>query len=346
MGVGSSGVQAAKPPPIFLPPMANRLTDTTIWKNQKWFKRLPILYKLTWKYLTDVCDQAGIWKIDIPELIDDLGIDEFDLSDFIKKCNFDLDKKTGKQIDRKRILQFDVNHIWITGFMTFQYGGKTKVLNYTNLSVRGSEKILKSLNLWELGLMEHYFSITDKPLQAPSSDIKPLEAHKDKEKDKDNTITLTTIGNDNTVSKVESNYLEEVEEPIVDDGTLSPKMLACFKRNFPEYQIDFDNDYKNCIELAKKIAKFKNWKVASVVNGKMDDCLKSWETIVLWVKDDDYYSNLSLAFLNKQWSGLIQKMSKNKKNGTHKQVSSSKSAGTEKLLGILKDDLTTNQFNG
>jgi len=194
--------------------MANRLTDTTIWKKQKWFKKLSVTHKLAWKYLTDECDHAGVWKIDISELLDDLGLDDFDLEQFLLSCNKDFDKKNGKAIKRERITQVDEDHLWITGFMMFQYGGKAKIISLANNAVPSAIKILKAFNLFDLGISLKYFRFEfDENTEAASSPhekeptpfvnsatplantsspsippSKPLEGAKDKDKDKDKDI--------------------------------------------------------------------------------------------------------------------------------------------------------------
>ncbi len=190
--------------------MANRLTDTTIWKKQRWFKKMPILYKLGWKYLTDECNHAGIWKIDLSELLEDLGVDEFDFSDFLEHCNKDFDKKTGKGVIRQRIMQFSEDFVWITGYMTFQYGGKTQIIKTNNNAVPSAIEILKSFNLYELGIKMKYFQVEEKQrgskgveggsggYDPEGSPFKGAEGGKDKDiyKDKDKvcikTLPITT----------------------------------------------------------------------------------------------------------------------------------------------------------
>ena len=180
--------------------MANRLTDTTICKKQKWFKKLSIEHKLAWKYLTDECNHAGVWKIDLSELLDDLGLDDFEFEEFISCCNCDFDKKTGKGIKRERIMKINDDYVWVTGFMNFQYGGKTNIIHVGNNAVISAVKLLKSLKLYDLGIKMGYFIVEADntpskpfkalptpsdpltPLQSPS---KPFEPHKDKDKEKD-----------------------------------------------------------------------------------------------------------------------------------------------------------------
>lgn len=158
--------------------MANRLTDTTIWKKQKWFKKLPIQYKLAWKYLTDECNHAGIWKIDISELMEDLGVDDFDFDDFLDRCNKDFDKQTGKGINRQRVMNFKDGYVWITGFMTFQYGGKTQKIGTSNFAVKSAFEILNSFNLYDIGIMMKYFELElPKGAEGASGGLKGAKPH-------------------------------------------------------------------------------------------------------------------------------------------------------------------------
>lgn len=158
--------------------MANRLTDTTIWKKQKWFKKLPIKYKLAWKYLTDECNHAGIWKIDISELMEDLGVDDFDFDDFLDRCNKDFDKQTGKGINRQRVMNFKDGYVWITGFMTFQYGGKTQKIGTSNFAVKSAFEILNSFNLYDIGIMMKYFELElPKGAEGASGGLKGAKPH-------------------------------------------------------------------------------------------------------------------------------------------------------------------------
>jgi hypothetical protein len=192
--------------------MANRLTDTTIWKKQKWFKKMPVLHKLAWKYLTDECNHAGVWKIDLSELLEDLGLDDFDFDAFLDCCNKDFDKKTGKGMVRQRVMKFNEDYVWVTGFMTFQYGGKTQIIKPNNNAVPSAIEILKSFKLYDLGIKMKYFQMEDKttpskplkggqsPLDPVVSPLKPLEGGKDKDiyKDKDK-VDNNTLTNTNTV---------------------------------------------------------------------------------------------------------------------------------------------------
>lgn len=174
--------------------MAKRLTDSNIWKSQKWFRKLSPIHKLVWKYITDLCDHAGVWKIDIGELLDDLNIDQFDLKIFIDACNCDFDKLSGQKIFRERIMPVGREYVWVTGFITFQYGNQAQQIDAKNSIVVSALKILKALNLYELGISKQFISYSIPPLDpGVTPGIPPLDPTKarDKDKDKDKTINVS-----------------------------------------------------------------------------------------------------------------------------------------------------------
>lgn len=151
--------------------MPKRYTDTNIWKTQKWFKKLSILHKLTWKYLVDACDHAGIWKIDVGELCDDLGVEEFDLDEFIEQCNLDYSKQKGSRISRERIVKIKDDHLWITGAIGFQFGDKNGRVPGKSQIVNSALKILISFDILEVALDKKLFSVVDRTLPNPSEDL-------------------------------------------------------------------------------------------------------------------------------------------------------------------------------
>ena len=147
--------------------MPKRLTDSNIWKSQKWYRRLSPLHKLAWKYLTDLCDHAGVWKIDIGDLVDDLGIENFDLNQFMDACNSDYDKMTGQKIFRERIVYVGIEYIWLTGFISFQYGNSVQKIDIKNSIVTSALKILKSLGLYEICVSKEFIFFNEAPPSPP-----------------------------------------------------------------------------------------------------------------------------------------------------------------------------------
>jgi uncharacterized protein YdaU (DUF1376 family) len=101
------------------------------------------------------------------------------------------------------------------------------------------------------------------------------------------------------------------------------EMAKVFLDEIPGYFFDKDTDYSACLQIAYNIAAMKKWSKAEVVNGRMQETIDSWKTIVLFIKTDDWLKNRSLADIGqiKEWQRLVLKM-KNINNGTSKQQSS------------------------
>jgi hypothetical protein len=95
-------------------------------------------------------------------------------------------------------------------------------------------------------------------------------------------------------------------------STLVTDMIKIFKERNPSYPIDADAHYPQVLQIAYRIAKMKGWEQRDVLNGKMNDTLKSWTTIVDFILTDDWLTTRGLIDLNtnKEWDRLILKMTK------------------------------------
>lgn len=277
--------------------MAKRYTDTTIWKKQRWFKKLPPIYKLAWKYITDTCDHAGILKIDFSEFVDDLGLEEFDILDFIKQCNTDFDKSNGKKIERDRIKLLKNNTVWITGFLKFQYESKDDVHIKTLAPVVFSAlTILDNYGLFNEGLSKGYFSLSepfDKGYKRKKKSSEESEKGDDGTKDKVKVITIKKEG-------------------------ICHDMIKSFKKTFTGYYSDEDVDLPAAYKIAKHIAKKNGLDEASIVNGSKDFILSEWAKVLDFTKEHSLYSNFAIQDLEKKWTGVIQSMSANNTRKTNK----------------------------
>ena len=184
--------------------MAKRFCDTDLWKTQRWFRKLPALDKLAFCYIKDLCDYAGVWKIDCSDLIEDLGLTDFNIDTFVSSINTEYDKMTGQKSVKERVKLVNNNMLWLTGFVQFQYEGKDKIISYKVNAVRGALWILyntkinpsepfrtipnpsEQLSLLEYGI-KHFHIKVKEPLPVFVEGLRTLM---DKDKDKDN-ISLT-----------------------------------------------------------------------------------------------------------------------------------------------------------
>lgn len=87
--------------------MARRFTDSKKWRNE-WFRTLGAQAKLTWVYLCDECDKAGVIQIDY-------GLASFQLG-------FKITEKVLSDWFGAKIYFFDGDRILIRQFFEFQYG--------------------------------------------------------------------------------------------------------------------------------------------------------------------------------------------------------------------------------
>jgi uncharacterized protein YdaU (DUF1376 family) len=135
--------------------------------------------------------------------------------------------------------------------------------------------------------------------------------------------------NINTIIKqlVERLNIEVPENEKKYTTMLVVKMFQAFLDENPDYFHHKETDYAACLQIAYHIAGMKKWSKHDVINGKMGDCLNSWQSIIQYIKDDKWFSGRSLSDLSsvKEWQRLTQQMSKHTTNGkstTTKQSSS------------------------
>lgn len=272
--------------------MAKRFTDTNIWKNQKWFRRLTPINKLFWRYLTDACDHAGVWKIDYLTITEDLGIEDFSITEFIDSCNQDFDKLTGKPLLKERVILVGESHLWLTGFIQFQYENKQKTVNPKVAVIKSALEILEGLSILKQGLDKGYIRLAE-PLS------KGYQTLKDKDRDKD--------------------VLEEEgagEETSDSDQTgVCWLMLAEFKKQNPNYQHD-QSDFPALAQIAFKIAKMQGYTKHSVTHENKEVVASDWANILSRIRNDPYYGTKDISFLNKDWKSLTLKtIAPKNKNG-------------------------------
>lgn len=144
--------------------MAKRFTDTEIWKKQRWFKQLSPFHKLAFMYIKDSCNHAGIWKIDIFELLDDTGLESLDIHDFIKSVNIDYDCFTGEKTERDRLIIIENKYLWLTGYIQYHWQKKNLAINPEIPAVKTALELLDGLHILDIALQKSYVTLT-KPLQ-------------------------------------------------------------------------------------------------------------------------------------------------------------------------------------
>lgn len=138
--------------------MPKRFTDTEIWKEQRWFRKLSPAHKLAFLYIKDRCNHAGIWKIDCADLIEDTGLSEFNLNSFIAALNIEFDGVSGKKVSKERGKVIRQKYLWLTGFMQFQYEKADRTIPINNVTT-SAIKILKHNKVFNEGLEKGWITL-------------------------------------------------------------------------------------------------------------------------------------------------------------------------------------------
>ena len=236
--------------------MPKRFTDTEIWKNQRWFRKLSPINKLIFFYIKDQCNHAGIWKIDCSDLIDDLGLDSFSLENFISEMNSDFDKISGNKTYKERVKIIKNNNIWITGFIQFQYESKEKIVSESSC-VRTALQILKGLDIYEESINKGYITLKQKGATLNNGFV----TDKDKDSISFNTLTSNKYSNE----LIDSNSWDSEKKYFKNDEVYFYKICSEYKFSKDEINLKIEEflkslelgeDFKSVKELKRH---FLNW---------------------------------------------------------------------------------------
>ena len=140
-----------------------RFTDTTIWEKA-WYMELTPTEKCAWSYLTDACDNVGVWK------------PNFRLANFVIGEAVNWDELVANVNGNIKVLEG--GKWWLVDFVTFQYG----VLKETCKPHLSYIALLKKHSLWK-GYRKGINTLQDKEKD------KDKDLDKDKEKEREAEIT-------------------------------------------------------------------------------------------------------------------------------------------------------------
>jgi hypothetical protein len=113
--------------------MSKRFIDTSIWTQNRWFRKLKPKDKLFWIYLFCHCDNVGVWE------------EDFELASFIIGDIFTKDEIT--RVLGDKIKWFTDKKLWIVDFCEFQYGELVEN-NIKNKPHQAYINTLKKHSLW------------------------------------------------------------------------------------------------------------------------------------------------------------------------------------------------------
>lgn len=112
--------------------MAKRFIETTIWTQNKWFRKLEPKYKLFWFFILSSCDAVGVWEEDL------------ELASYLIGYEYSMDSLL--KVFEGKIKRLNEKKVWVTDFCNFQYG----VLKETekNRPHQSYIDMLKKHSLW------------------------------------------------------------------------------------------------------------------------------------------------------------------------------------------------------
>jgi len=155
--------------------MSKRYSDTEIW-NEDWFIALSPAHMLFWKYVTDKCDHAGVFKVNTTMFKKLTGMD-VDTTAFLQAVN-SIPKTSGEP----RIQELKNGYWYLTGFVSFHYGLKPNINNRVHRSVIDI--------LLQYGIEDSIWTQVDPNLNSSRGQLDPIEGLKDKDKDKDISFNI------------------------------------------------------------------------------------------------------------------------------------------------------------
>lgn len=110
----------------------NRFVDTNIWKKP-WYRKLTPAEKCAWKYITDNCDNVGVWDADFELATFCIG-ESIDWFAFAEKTNGNIEiLENGKW--------------WLVDFCSFQHPDLNEQSD--SKPIKSYVALLKKHNLWK-----------------------------------------------------------------------------------------------------------------------------------------------------------------------------------------------------
>lgn len=235
-----------------------RFTDTEKWKDS-WFRKLPSEYKNLWQYITDNCDNAGIWKPD------------FELASFF--IGQTIESTTAINLfneNKKRIKVLENSKWYITDFISFQYGELTEKCK-PHLQVLS---LLKKHNLTK-EYAKGILTLQEKDKEQDKDIEKDKDQNKDQNKEKEDQQKkwfkelLAKYPNNIGSEEAERHFLSSVKSK--EDYDAISKALANYKvseRVLKGFVLDASKWFKvwhDWIPIQKEVTKKCNKCLAGVI---------------------------------------------------------------------------------
>ncbi len=155
-------------------------------------------------------------------------------------------------------------------------------------------KVAKSLSKKQLRINGKFATINSEP-----NGISVTEMPQSKVKE--SKVKETTLN-----GSLENDFKNQKE--ILHEDMIVQQMLKVWMKHNPRYQFEEITDYPALLNLSYKIAKSKGWSKDDVIDKKLSECLFSWDKIVIFIRQHEFYKQLQIKVIEKNWAGLYQTM--------------------------------------
>lgn len=245
--------------------MSKRFIETTLWTQNKWFRKLKPHHKLLWVYLITNCDSVGVWEEDL------------ELTEFIIGYEY---KQEDLLIFGDRLKKFNSKKYWIKDFVEFQYG-ELKEENLTNKPHQSYISLLKKHSLW----IDYKKSIGTVKEKDKDKD-KDEEKYKEKDEEIESIVEIwNTFAKQNNLTKIIkltdkrlSNVKNRLEEKEFDLGLIFDNIKKSdflLGKNKNNWKIDFDFIFSSKNNYIKILEGKYNGKQQGITESELYDFAKS-----------------------------------------------------------------------
>jgi hypothetical protein len=207
--------------------MAKRFIDTTIWTQNKWFRKLKPEMKLLWIYLFTNCDSVGVWEEDV------------ELASFVIGYTYTIDSLSEFE---NKLRKINSKKYWIIDFCDFQYGVLKD--NTKNKPHQSYINLLKKHSLWE-----------DYKKTIQSLKDKEQEQEQEQEEEEDKVEEKETFSSGIEIFKYLNNLSEEKMQGMIE--------ISQFSGDLTELKQKFSSEYigRYALNPTKEVvlSKFQSW---------------------------------------------------------------------------------------
>lgn len=181
-----------------------------LWREERFFQELPFEYKYAYIYIFGESDEAGIWKVNVPQLLRDTGIPTFNIEDFIAKANNDYHIFTGATFKYERLKLHGEEYLVNREYLHYAHGDSEGKVDQSSAAVARAFDRLRAIGELEVVLDKRYIELANptnfEVTAVPAKKIPPIPL----KSGKDYYITQEYV------DEIYRSYEEEIERLNID----------------------------------------------------------------------------------------------------------------------------------